>query len=240
MRASMISVVTFKWNNQGYRSSFSHRHVNTTRRMIARHYPQPHRFICVTDDPVGLDEGIEYIPLWDDHAKIPNPSWPQGPSCYRRLKVFSDWFAKLAGERIVCVDLDAVFTGDLMPLFNRTEDFLIWQTGNPKIPFCASMFMFTAGIHTRIWTDFDPMKSPRLGLQSGMKGSDQSWIAHCLGLKIPGWGTKDGVYGYKDHLLKGLYAHLPVGARCVMFTGKPDPWEEQAIARAPWIKKHYV
>lgn len=208
--------------------------------MVARHYPHPHRFICVTDDPVGLEEGIEYVPLWNDHAHIPNPSWPQGPSCYRRLKVFSDWFAKIAGERIVCIDLDAVITGDLTPLFHRTEDFLIWQTGNPKIPFCASMFMFTSGVHTRIWTDFDPNKSPRQALQSGMKGSDQSWIAYCLGLKIPGWGIREGVYGYKDHLLKGLHAPLPIGARCVFFTGKPDPWEDAAITRAPWIKKHYL
>lgn len=236
----MISVVTFKWHKPGYRSKFTAEHVNTMRAMVRRHYSKPHRFICVTDDPKGLASDIEYIPLWNDHADIPNPSWPAGPSCYRRLKVFSDWFAKIAGERFVCIDLDVVVTGDLDPLFDRTEDFLIWQTGNPSIPFCASMFMMTGGVHRRVWEDFDPLVSPRLALTSGMKGSDQAWIAYCLGKKIPGWGIQDGVYSYRDHLVKRFAGTLPPHARMVMFHGRPDPWEVNAMNASPWIRKHYL
>lgn len=236
----MIAIVVFKWNTPGYRSKFESRHVNTTKRMIERWYPEPHRFICVTDDPDGLDPGVEYIPLWADHSEIANPSWPKGPSCYRRLRVFSDWFAdQIRCERIACVDLDAVFSNCLTSIFSRKEDFLIWQTGNPRIPFCASMFMFTAGVHRRIWNDFDPRKSPRLALTSGMHGSDQAWIAYCLGKKIPGWGIKEGVYGYKDHILKSHNGSLPKDARAVMFTGKPDPWDQEAIHKSPWITEHY-
>jgi hypothetical protein len=236
----MIAFVTFKWLKVGYRSNFTSERVNTTKRMIDRWYPEPHRFICVTDDSAGLNPDVEYVPLWADHADIPNPSWPKGPSCYRRLRVFSDWFADLIGcERIACIDLDAVFSSSLVPIFNRTEDFLIWQTGNPRIPFCASMFMFTAGVHRRIWNDFDPRSSPRLALTSGMHGSDQAWIAYCLGKKIPGWGTADGVYGYKDHVLKSHNGMLPKNARAVMFTGQPDPWAAEAIRRSPWINEFY-
>lgn len=236
----MIGVVTFKWKKPGYRSAFTSINVNTTKRMVARWYPEPHKFICVTDDPNGLDEDIHYIPLWNDHANVPNPSWPSGPSCYRRLKVLSEWFAELIQcERIVCLDLDAVITSLMTPIFNRTENFLIWQTGNPQIPFCASMFMFKAGAYEWIWKDFDPKLSPRLSITSGMPGSDQAWLAYCLGKSIPGWGTKDGVYGYKDHILKHHDGRLPVNARAVMFTGKPDPWEGPALQKSPWIRDHY-
>src|SRR5688572_14830399 len=107
----MISVVTFKWSKRGYRSTFTSDNVNISRRNFARHYPYPHRFICVTDDPAGLDADVEYVPLWNDYADIANPTWPTGPSCYRRLKVFSEGFVQIAGDRILHIDLDMVFTG---------------------------------------------------------------------------------------------------------------------------------
>lgn len=235
----MISVICFKWKTPGYRSTFTSQNVNVTRRMVARHYEAPHRFICVTDDPVGIEPGIEVLPLWSDYASIPNPSWPAGPSCYRRLKVFSKDFAAVAGERFVCLDLDVVITGDLKPLWSRTEDFLIWRTGMPTIPFCASMFMMTAGVHHRIWDDFNPAVSPRLALTRGMKGSDQAWISYCLGNDLPGWGQKEGVHSYRDHLMKQHSGRLPKDARMVMFTGRPDPWEASAQFASPWIRSFY-
>jgi hypothetical protein len=235
----VISFVTFKWTKPGYRSTFTAAHVNVSRHMIERHYPHPHRFICVTDDPKGIDAGIEVIPIWTDHADIPNPSWPSGPSCYRRLKVFSKEFGQIAGERFVCFDLDMVFTGDLTRLFSRTEDFLIWHTGNPRIPFCASMFMMTAGKFSHVWDDFDPESSPKKALESQMKGSDQAWIAHKLGMKLAGWGTNDGVYSYRDHIIRNFAGKLPKNASAVVFHGKPDPWDMTALQASPWIFDHY-
>src|SRR5690606_3577319 len=102
----VISVVVFKWKPKGhYRSSFGPEQVRTMANMVRRNYPDPHRFICVTDDATGLDD-IETVPLWDDYAEIPNPSFKGGPNCYRRLKVFSRDIGKLLGERFVCLDLD--------------------------------------------------------------------------------------------------------------------------------------
>lgn len=262
----MLSVVTFKWGQPGYRSTFTAEHVNTTRRMVARNYLKPHRFICVTDDPTGLDPEVEAMPLWDDFASIPNPTWVKGPSCYRRLKVFSEWFGRIAGERIVVIDLDVVITGDLSPLWDRDEDFLIWRPGQFRMPVCASMFMLKAGARQDIWDTFDAAVSPKLAGRAGFRGSDQAWIGYCIGREAPGWTTADGVYGYKDHInpdvrrepgkrtqpvvsvprlyQKHLPAPKPVGAlpadaRMVMFTGHPDPWDAKAIAASPWIKDHY-
>ena len=80
-----LSIVTFKWKPIGnYRSIFGPEQVKVMRSMVARNYPEPHRFICVTDDPAGLED-VETVPLWDDYSHIPNPSFRGGPSCYRRL-----------------------------------------------------------------------------------------------------------------------------------------------------------
>lgn len=199
----MLTVVTFKWAKPGYRSTFTAENVNVTRRMVARHYPEPHQFVCVTDDPTGIDPEIKTIPLWDDYSTLANPSWAGGPSCYRRLKVFSEWFeSQHEGDRLVVVDLDVVFTADLRPLWNRDEPFLIWRPNYARIPVCASMFMVRRGAHREIWDTFDHMLSPKLAGNAGFKGSDQAWIAYCVGRDTPGWTTADGVYGYKDHILK--------------------------------------
>lgn len=238
----MIAVITFRWSKPGYRSTFLPVHVNTLRRMVARHYPHPFRFICVTDDATGLDPEVEHIPLWDDYAAIPNPSWPAGPSCYRRLKVHSEWFAQLIGPgtRMVLIDLDVVITDDLTPILHREEPFLMWETGHPTITHCASMVMATAGAHPEIWDTFDPVKSPRLATQDGrMKGSDQSWLYYVMRKKLAGWGPKHGVYSYRDHCVKQYQSRLPRGARVVMFHGRPDPWDYSALQASPWIHDHY-
>lgn len=250
----MISVVCFKWHVPGYRSNFTAENVNISRRMVSRFYQAPHRFICVTDDPAGLDEDIEVIPLWDDFSDIQNPTWPKGPSCYRRLKLFAQDAAALFGERIVQIDLDMVFTGDLSPLWKRKEDFVIWGTGNPRIPYCASMFLLRAGALSRIWTDFDPVASPRLTQAGGFRGSDQAWINYCLGQDIPTWRQPDGVYSYRDHLVSPatgalrrrvrkpappVNVPLPGNARAIVFHGKPDPWDADAMSQSPWILDFY-
>lgn len=257
----MISVVTFKWEKPGYRSLFTSENVNVLRRMVARNYKGPHRFLCVTDDPRGLDPEVEAVPLWNDFSAVANPTWVSGPSCYRRLKVFSRWFRSVAGERFVILDLDCVVTGDLTPLWDRDEDFLIWRPNHPGIPICASMFMLRAGAREDVWNKFDDVMSPALTSARGFRGSDQAWIRYCLGDDAPGWTSADGVYGYKDDICKGqkpnranisieprllkqmkprrAYGALPEDARIVFFPGKPDPWDQEAIANSPWILEHY-
>lgn len=79
-----------KWKPPfAFRTTYKAEHVNVLRRMVARHYPHPHRFVCITDDAKGIDPGVEVIPVWDDYADIPPPQGGYNPSCYRRLRLFS-------------------------------------------------------------------------------------------------------------------------------------------------------
>lgn len=249
----MITFVTFKWKPRpGYRSNFYSGHVNVMRSMLDRCYNHPHRVICITDDPEGLDPRVEAVPLWDDYAHIPNPTWPDGPSCYRRLKVFSYDFERIAGKRFACVDLDMVLTDDVAPIFDRKEDFVAFKSHLAHIPLCGSLFMMTAGTQSFVWRDFNPATSPALAHRAGCRGSDQGWMNYCYRDAAPYWSNKDGVYSYMELAPKRREkrgrvlpppkpgsAPLPPDARIVVFTGKPDPWDHAARTQSPWIDDHY-
>lgn len=233
----MLTVLTFLWKGPaGYRSKFTADAVNTLAKMVKRHYPEPHRFVCVTDDATGIDpRKVECFELWDDLAEVPNPSGAKNPSCYRRLRVFARNAGDWLGERFVCLDLDAVIVGDMRPLWNRTDDFIIWKSSTPGNFYNGSMFMLAAGARPQVWERFDRMLSPRLTSQARLYGSDQAWIAYALGGKESTWGPADGVYSYRVEL-KGR--PLPENAKIVFFHGKGDPWEPE-LQRVPWIRKNY-
>lgn len=236
-----LTFVTFKWKAYtGYRSTFESEHVNVLFNMIDRHYTAPHRNICVTDDAVGIKGTIETVPLWKDHENVPNPNGAnRNPSCYRRLKLFAPDAGKQFGERIVVMDLDTVIVGDLKPLFNRSENFVIWgQTDFPKTQwYNGSLWMLKTGTRSNVWTDFDPRTSPQMASKAGKKGSDQGWFSYILGPNEAVWTTKDGVYSYRVHLSVRNW-ELPADAKIVAFHGNQDPWGYYA-QQIPWVRKHW-
>lgn len=237
----MLSVVTWFWRPSAtYRSQFSATHVNTLAAMVRRHYPHPHEFVCVTDQPRGLDPAIRVVPAWNDFAAIPNPLGAHQPSCYRRLRAFHPDAGAVLGARFVSLDLDTVIVGDLSPLWNRPEAFVAWGETNPNSHYNGSMWLLTAGARPNVWTDFDPATSPQLAAHAGKFGSDQGWLSYCLGPGEATWTTADGVYSYNVHIRvkHGLPRPLPANARIVMFHGGTDPWTRGA-RKLPWVRRHY-
>lgn len=233
MQREPLCVVTFKWHTPGYRAKFESKHVNTLRRMVLRHYPDPIRFVCVTDDPAGLAEGIEALPLWDDHAAVPNPTGGGRPSCYRRLKLWDPAMRDVLGPRFVMLDLDVVICGDLRPLWNRSEDVVMWRSPSREWPYNGAMLMADTGARPQVWTDFDPMESPKATQARGYRGSDQAWLSHVLGADEAVWTAADGVIFQND--LWRRQSRQPRGGRVVFTTGGHPPW----TARAPWVREHY-
>lgn len=237
----IASVVTWKWKPaDGYRSTFGPETVNILRRMVARHFPHPHRFICVTDDAAGIDPEVEIRPAWNDFAGVPSPHGGRNPSCYRRLRLFHPDAAQWFGERFVSLDLDMVITGDLTPLWHRSEDIVLWGDTNP-LPgshYNGSMMLLRAGVRPQVWTDFDPRVSPQLSLRAKCHGSDQGWISYCLGPGEARWTKADGVYSYRNDLAPNGASRLPADAKLVVFHGHVDPWEAQG-QRIEWIRKFY-
>lgn len=230
----MLSIVTWLWHRPGYRTTFTGEHVNALARMCERHYPHPHRVICVTNDRSGIGADITVIPDDADFADVPSPHGGMNPSCYRRLRMFRPDIARWFGERFVSIDLDVVLVGDVTPLWDRQEDFVGWLDPIRKTQYCGSMILMSAGARPQVWEKFDPATSPRAALAARCTGSDQGWISHC----IPGeatWTTADGVYSYRiDHLERGL----PANARLTVWHGRPKPWDAQSL-RTEWVRNNY-
>lgn len=235
------SVITWKWTPRaGYRSSYGPETVNTLAAMVRRHFSQPVRFICVTDDAKGIDPRVEVIPAFDDFKDVPSPHGGKNPSCYRRLRMFHPDAAQWFGQRFVSLDLDVVITNDLTPLWHRDEDIVLWGDTNPQpgSHYNGSMILLTAGARPFLWTDFNPAISPAQTLKAKAWGSDQGWLSYRLGGGEAKWSKADGVYSFRNHMRTNP-KHLPDNARLVVFHGEQDPWKAQAQA-LPWVQKHYV
>lgn len=237
----MLTVVTWFWAPlRTYRSQFSAEHVNVLAAMVRRNFPHDHEFCCVTDQPKGLDSAIRVVPAWNDFAAVQNPLGAHQPSCYRRLRAFHPEIGAVLGERFVSLDLDTVIVGDLSPVWNRPEDFVIWGETDRRSFYNGSMWLMTAGARPRVWTDFDPHTSPQQAAAAGKFGSDQGWLSYCLGPGEATWTTADGVYSYNVHLRnKGSEPKpLPADARLVCFHGGTDPWSARA-RQLPWVRRNW-
>jgi hypothetical protein len=233
----VIHVITFKWHSPSYSVKYAPETVDILADMVRRRYHGPLRFVCVTDDPGGVE--AETFPLWTDCADLVNASGQRLPSCYRRLKLFDPATQKemgiARGERIVSIDLDTVIVGGLNALWDRDEPFIGWAVKGSYHPrvFNGSMWMLRAGEEAHVWRTFDPDKSPELARRKGYLGSDQSWMS----LKLQGragWTDDDGVVSYPLTLSRTEL--LPPDARVVMFHGFKKPW---ARTLPQWVRNHY-
>jgi hypothetical protein len=236
----MLSIVCWKWRPSGaYRSAFGPETVNTLRAMVERHYAKPHRFICVTDDAAGIDPRVEIVPLWSDNAELPNPMGKSMPSCYRRLKAFSQEASQWFGDRFVSLDLDSVITADMAPVWDRDEDFVIWGDTHPTTPYNGSMFLLRSGSKPQVWDTFDPadvagqgqggrLLRQRPGLDCILSGA----AAAALGQA----GRRLFVPGRHQDGRRRL--SLPKGARIVMFHGTSIPGHPKPSGSA-WVREHY-
>lgn len=223
----MISVVTFLWGEK-YRPE----HVATLERMVARHYAAPFRFFCVTNQPLEL-AGVECVPDRNDFADVANPHGPQAPTCYRRMALFRLDAAETFGERIVQLDLDTVLVGDMRPLWDRADDFVIWQDPLYAKQGCGSMWMLRAGSQSEVWRAFkrEPWRVRDLAFRAGYRGSDQAAISYLLP-HTARWTRADGVYSHRVDCKAGL----PAGAKAVFFHGRVKPWDAGLPA---WVAQSY-
>lgn len=238
----MLSVICWKWApRNSYRSTFKSHHVNTFARMVSRNLTIPHRIICITDDRHGIDSSIETVTLWEN--PVPTYGAFHRPNCFVRLKAFSKDFEKIAGDRFVSIDLDCVITGNIDPLFDHDNDFMIWGQTHDINPYNGSMWMMNTGSRSKVWDDFDPVKSPALARTKGFFGSDQSWMCYALGPNEKRWTTADGVYSYRNHIrneknISGVANSLPSNARLVFFHGQYNPWDAE-MQKIEWVEQHY-
>jgi hypothetical protein len=234
-----ICFVCFKWRPRSeYRSKFDHKTVNVLYSMLRRHYLKPFELVCVTDDPAGIVSQVRVVELWSDHAGVMSPHGVAYPSCYRRLKMFSREAREILGARVCSIDLDVVICGEITELFDVDVDFKIYGDTAVGTPYNGSLIYHWPGSRTQLWEKFDPRTSPQIGRKLKYIGSDQAWIATCLGPHEAKFTKADGVYSYRNEIVpKG--GQLPAAAKIVVMHGRHDPWGPQVRQRHPWIVEHY-
>jgi hypothetical protein len=230
----MISFVTWKWHDRtSARRKFRAKHVNVLFAMIRRHYPRPYRAICITDDPEGLDPGIEALPMPVRFDNLKSPHGERFPSCYCRLWVFSRE-AVVLGERILSLDIDVVILGDPQKLVDRDEDFVGWcdkRFGWGKI--AGGVYLLRTGSLPYIWEDFDPLTSPAQAAAAGNRGSDQGWMSFKM-YPPPGMWTDDGLA--KINWTPARSRQAPKGVCMVFTSGAKPPWSKETKHNYPWVK----
>lgn len=224
----MITVVTFKW--RGWRGDmYTAAHVNNLEMMLAIHLTVPHRLVCVTDDPKGVN--CKTVPLWDDEHFSDYPK--HLPNCFRRLFLFSNQAVKLFGARALQIDLDCIITGNIDHLITK-DPFKIVK--GMCAPYNGSMWLLNTGMRPDIWKGLNRQTAKvaqKRRSESGRRfyGSDQAVMSHQLP-NAPTWSTDDGVYSYSSHI-QGR--SIPEDCKIIFFAGHIKPWDSE-LANLYWVK----
>ncbi len=235
--APLPVIACFKWG-KGYPTIYT----NVLYRALRDMLKTPFRFVCITDFPVGLDDGIETIDL--PEFAMERDKWNRG--MWPKLCIFKpDLFA--AGTPVLMMDVDIVVLRDLTPILvklpNEGGVHLIadWpdtlERWFPKMFYKerrsnSSFVGFIVGEQTHIWTAFKDAKSEYLFAQAR---NDQDFI-HFRAKNRVAWPL-----GWALSFKKSLAYHVPMNfcrkirrpddAYVVAFHGKPDPKE---LAQAPF------
>jgi hypothetical protein len=232
-------ILCMKWGTR-----YGAEYANRLYRSCRRHTAGGLQFICFTDDPNGLDAGIDARPL---------PAFPNVPAVlaftpWRKISLWQRSLGDdLVGRDALVLDLDVVVTGPL-------DDFFTFEPGHYAVIENwtkkgrgignTSVFRFKVGKYPAIYDEFvaDPLAiypsqfrieqeyiSARIGPAEGGQG---------IGLAGGGQGATEQVYwppawcrSFKEELIPAWplrfwqTPRLPADARIVVFHGKPDPDE---------------
>jgi hypothetical protein len=196
-------------------------YTNRLASMVKRNLTLPYRFICLTDDPTGLDAHIETRPL-PAFIKIEGPdrAWP-------KISVFQKELFDIKG-RTLFLDVDVVLTGNIDALFTYPGEFLIIRDWITKMPIGnSSVFRFEAGAHSGLLDNF---LANYVNIQKEVR-NEQEYISKELyaANKLDYW-PEEWCVSFKYHCMYRCPLNLlyppeppPETARIVVFHGHPNP-----------------
>jgi hypothetical protein len=188
--------------------------------MVTRNLSVPHRFVCITDDPAGIDSDIETkpMPFFDLPERMRfHP--------FRRMFIFREELFDLLGPTLH-LDLDLVITGSLVPLweFKPESNFVVAENWTQKGKGIGNMsvFRYHIGGLPHIWEKFSSAPDGMMETY----GNSQTFVCRTLG--AVDFFPANWCLSFKHSLLPPwpfnffVSAHLPQDCKVVAFTGKPD------------------
>lgn len=222
-------------------------YVNRLYGMVRRHLSGEFRFVCLTDDPLGLRSEVECF-------AIPDLALPQGipERGWKKLTVFQPDLHGLRGTALF-LDVDVVVVGSLDPFFEHPGEFLIihdwkrpWRvTGN------SSVYRFRLGELGGVLSYFHEHQA-EIRAQFRNEQAYLSSYLHERG-KLAYWPSQ-WCKSYKYHCIPPWPLNylkepaIPHDARVVVFHGEVNPPDAlvgrrnrflRFVKPAPWIARHW-
>ena len=242
----MQTVICMKWGAR-YGADF----VNRLNAAIQRNTQRPTQLVCLTDDPLGIDDKVRCEPI--PHINLPDEviftPW-------RKLVLWKDGLAGLSGD-VLFLDLDLVITGNLDEMFDfEPGRFCVienWTQPGQSIG-NTSCFRWRIGTHTHI---FDQLENEQQRILSTYR-IEQVYISREVEDMV--FWPASWCASFKHSLLPNWPLNffktpkLPVETKIVAFTGKPDQdealtgeWPVKAawkklykhVRPTPWIADHW-
>jgi hypothetical protein len=153
-----LNVVCIKWGTK-----YDARYVNHLARAVRRFLTVPHRFVCLTDEPCGIDPDVETRPFTDDL-----PGW------WNKVALFRPRVHELEGT-LLFLDLDMVVVRNMDALALAPGGFVAVPTFRREGEFASAFLRFEVGRYRRVWDLFEPRAARVMAEAQG----DQNWINAC-------------------------------------------------------------
>ncbi|MCL2748974.1 MAG: glycosyltransferase [Alphaproteobacteria bacterium] len=250
-----LSVICIWWRREDGSEKFSLEYVNRLYHMVQKNLTLPHRFVCFTEDTVGLDgvkldKGIETFP-------IPTVNFPKGcpERGWKKLGLFLPGRVGDLHGTALFLDLDTVIVDNIDDLFKVPGKFLIARdrVGN-DVEGNSSVVRFEIGQHQDVLEYFEKnFDSVRKEVRR-----EQQFLSNEMQKKdiFQFWPNENWCASFKYKSLLPfplnwfIAPKIPKGAKIVIFHGRPN--NEQAmngytakfgirhVCPTKWIKKYWI
>jgi hypothetical protein len=236
-----VAVGCVKWGTR-----FGADYVNVLYRAVRDHLRSPHRFVCLTNQPEGLDPSIEVRPV--PEFGVPPEQWTLG-GCWPKVALFAP--GVFADEEIVLyLDLDLMVVGALdgfIDLIRERPGFYTLREWNPPLVRLlplgwrpdrgsqGSVYVWRAGAQRHVFHHFrentayvrSNFRSDRFYLPKIAVGETYlpyHWCASFKNACVRPWPL--------NHALPP--ARPPSSARILVFHGRPRPIDLMGPSGMRW------
>ncbi len=232
-------ILTMKWG-----ALYSAEYVNVLFNAAKANMDGEFTFVCLTDDPEGIDSGVVTHPI--PEVGFPKEAW--GAGAWPKLTVFSSDLYGLSG-RALFIDLDTVISGNLNEMFTYSGAFVCldsrpWRYKNGPARTGTGIFAFDLGalgdVVDHVVNNMDQMLETYVNEQDFLHGEFGK-----LGHGDISYWPDDWLQSFKYHLRQPLlldrFLHpKEPTAKILCFHGKPRPIDLIDPPKGNWdVFPHY-
>jgi hypothetical protein len=233
------NLICMKWGTK-----YGPEYVNILYHMAKRNITLPFRFVCLTDDPAGIEEGVETMPI--PAFEDPPPEYYKSCQAWRKLSLFDDPLFDIGGK-ILFLDLDVVIVGNIDCFFSFSDKLAIIENWSQprRLIGQASAFCFEKGKYKHLLEKYRTRQDEVV--QNYL--TEQVYITRALGEGNFDYFPDEWCRSFKIHCMPGglwnsfvTPTKIPKGARIIVFHGNPNPADAVVGVwgkPVPWYKKFY-